>query len=175
MGGEIVSDLMLLGVLEMPAEMVMDSPISVMQYIGRGHEAAERIRSDGVRIAELEAQLAARTSPTADDAKAVGRMGKCFIVPIGPEIPEGTLVYLTATAQPAKEAVADTGADSVPLGWAWERQYANGGYTRKFCVSEYEARELAKDSVGLPRADLVYPFFATNAQPLTGMEQDAKL
>lgn len=46
------------------------------------------------------------------------------------------------------------------LGWTWERRYSNGGYTRKFCTSELEARELAKDGESLSIPDLVYPFFA---------------
>jgi hypothetical protein len=114
-----VSDLMLLGVLEMPAEMIMGSPISVMQYIGRGHEAAERIRSDGVRIAELESQLAARTSPTADDAKPVGEAfydgasnePVLMWVYDGYKPAPNHVVLIAATAQPAKDAVADTSAD----------------------------------------------------------------
>lgn len=52
-----------------------------------------------------------------------------------------------------------TPADQVPLGWAWERRYSNGGYTRRFCATEDEARELAKDGESLGSPDLVYPFF----------------
>jgi hypothetical protein len=59
-----VSDLMLLGVLQMPIEMVMSDTISTIQYIQRGHEAAERIKADvdlleaaNARIKALEAEV----------------------------------------------------------------------------------------------------------------------
>lgn len=60
-------------------------------------------------------------------------------------------------------------AQTMPLGWVWERRYSNGGYTRKFCTSEFEARELAKDGEALPTPDLVYPFYA--AQPAQSYEE----
>jgi hypothetical protein len=88
-----MSDLMLLGVLQMPLDMVMSSPTLIFQYVRRGHEAAKRIKSDAVlleqradqlldarrtaeywkaehnaanaRIAELEAQIAA-VAPAVD-------------------------------------------------------------------------------------------------------------
>jgi hypothetical protein len=88
-----MSDLMLLGVLQMPVEMVMSSDLTMLQYVHRGHEAARRIKADAAiieqqadqildarrtaeywkaehnaanaRIAELEAQLAA-VAPAVD-------------------------------------------------------------------------------------------------------------
>jgi hypothetical protein len=51
-----MSDLMLLGVLQMPVEMVMADPLSTLQYIQRGHEAAERIKADAARLAALESE-----------------------------------------------------------------------------------------------------------------------
>jgi len=66
-----------------------------------------------------------------------------------------------------------------PLGWVWERCYSNGGYTRKFCALESEARELATDGEALSHPDQVYPFFgrahgADDAQPVAITEAMAE-
>lgn len=54
-----MSDVMLLGVLRMPDELITGSPISLAQFINRAHEAADRIESDAAIIESLRADLAA--------------------------------------------------------------------------------------------------------------------
>ena len=44
---------MLLGVLRMPEEMITGSPLSLVQFINRAREAADRIESDATLITEL--------------------------------------------------------------------------------------------------------------------------
>lgn len=51
-------------------------------------------------------------------------------------------------------------AEQQPVAWAWERRYSNGGYSRELVVSEFDARELAKDGGNLSQPDLVYPLYA---------------
>jgi hypothetical protein len=51
-----MSDLMLLGVLNMPSTLWTGEPIDVAQRHSRYLQAAERIESDGKHIAELEQQ-----------------------------------------------------------------------------------------------------------------------
>jgi hypothetical protein len=72
-----------------------------------------------------------------------------------------------ASRRAALEEADAKAAQRTPLGWVWERRYSTGGYTRKFCTSEFEARELAKDGAALPTPDLVYPFYA-DPQPANG-------
>jgi hypothetical protein len=73
----------------------------------------------------------------------------------------------------AASTSANVAQGAEALGWAWERRYLNGGYSRKFCVSEFDARELAKDGENLPAHDLVYPFYA--APPAqTAITDDAR-
>jgi hypothetical protein len=52
-----MSDAMLLGVLYMPAHMVMGDQVTMLQYVQRGHEAAMRIEADAERIEKLEESL----------------------------------------------------------------------------------------------------------------------
>ena len=52
-----MSDVMLLGVLEMPLDMVVESRLSLIQYHSRAQEAAARIRSDAKYIQEMELAL----------------------------------------------------------------------------------------------------------------------
>lgn len=83
-----MSDLMLLGVLQMPIEMVMSDSLSTIQYIHRGHEAAQRIKADAAaieaahaRIAALESQIAAaeEQEPVADRAEVIATVVKDLI------------------------------------------------------------------------------------------------
>lgn len=52
-----MSDLMLLGVLRMPLEMVQSDPATLIQFVARAHAAAERIEADAKLIEQLRAQL----------------------------------------------------------------------------------------------------------------------
>ena len=50
-----MSDLMLLGVLQMPPELWNDSPLDICQRYSRYMEAASRIESDAAELAALRA------------------------------------------------------------------------------------------------------------------------
>lgn len=52
-----MSDVMLIGVLRMPTEMITGDQISLHQFIGRARQAAGRIESDGAEIDRLRAAL----------------------------------------------------------------------------------------------------------------------
>lgn len=66
-----MSDLMLLGVLRMPLTMVESDPLTLIQFVGRAHEAATRIESDAKLIEQLRAQLQeAMVRPVDVDASA---------------------------------------------------------------------------------------------------------
>ena len=62
---------------------------------------------------------------------------------------EGLEALRQALAQPEQE----------PVGWMWERRYDNGDYSRHLFYCEYDAREHAKDGVGLPNPDIVLPVY----------------
>lgn len=48
-----------------------------------------------------------------------------------------------------------------PLGWAWERRYSNGGYTREFKVSQSDAIAMTEHfGAHSGTNDVVYPFFS---------------
>lgn len=54
-----MSDLMLFGVLQMPQKTALANEVSSLQFYARAQEAVKRIKSDAIRIEELENALAA--------------------------------------------------------------------------------------------------------------------
>jgi len=47
-----------------------------------------------------------------------------------------------------------------PRAWIWRREYTNGGYEERLCRTKAEVEELAEDSRGLPKRDLIIPLYA---------------
>lgn len=67
-----MSDVMLLGVLRMPLDMVLSDPLSTTQFHNRAQEAANRIERDAETIRELIAALRSLTEKGVKQSTGLG-------------------------------------------------------------------------------------------------------
>lgn len=67
-----MSDVMLLGVLRMPLDMVLSSPLSTAQFHSRAQEAAGRIERDAETIRELVSALRSLTEKGVKQSTGIG-------------------------------------------------------------------------------------------------------
>ncbi|HGL4258673.1 TPA: hypothetical protein ACKE3D_002359 [Burkholderia dolosa] len=106
-----MSDLMLLGILRMPADSIVGDFARIMQFVSAARGAADRIEADAKLIAELRAALEAREADRRDAERyrwAIALEDNAetlyaAVISCGPRCTESINIEIDAARAPASE------------------------------------------------------------------------